>query len=108
MKDLGKLRYFLGLKIVRTAQGLLVSQKKYVMDLIQECGLDHSKAVKLPLNTQVLSSKFGTSLQEPDKYRSLVGKLLYLTLTRPDVSYLVQLLSQFLQAPTTQHIEAAL
>jgi len=88
MKDLGELRYFLGLEIVRIAQALFVSQKKYVMDLIQECGLGHSKSIRVPLNTPVkLNVESGTILQEPDKYSKLVGKLLYLTLTKPDVSY---------------------
>jgi len=109
MKDLGESRYFLGLEIVRTAQGLFVSQKKYVQDLIHEFDLVHSTPVKLPLDTQLkLDANTGIILSEPDKYRRLVGKLLYLTLTWPNVSYPVQLLSQFLQNPTTEHMKAAL
>jgi len=106
MKDLGELRYFLGLEIVRTAQGLFVSQKKYITDLVREYNLAHSKPMKLPLHTQVKLS--GTPLSQPEQYRRLIGKLLYLTLTRPDVSYAVQLLSQYLQSPTTAHMQAAL
>ena len=109
MKDLGELRYFLGLEVVRTSQGLFISHKKYVMDLLQEYGLVHTKPVKLPLNSQLkLAANFGVLLPEPNKYRRLVGKLLYLTLTRPDVSYPAQLLSQFFQSPTTEHMKAAL
>jgi len=109
MKDLGELRYFLGLEIVRTAQGLFVSQKKYITDLVREYNLAHSKPMKLPLHTQVkLTATSGTPLSQPEQYRRLIGKLLYLTLTRPDVSYAVQLLSQYLQSPTTAHMQAAL
>ena len=109
MEDLGDLRYFLGLEMVRTVQGLFVTQNKYVMDLIQEFDLVHSRPVRLPVDTKLkLTASSGTILSHPDKYRRLVGKLLYLTLTRPDVNYPVQLLSQFLQSPTTEHMKAAL
>jgi len=97
MEDLGDLRYFLGLEMVRTVQGLFVTQNKYVMDLIQEFDLVHSRPVKLHVDTKVkLTANSSTIMPQPNKYRRLVGKLLYLTLTRPDVSYPVQLLSQFL------------
>ena len=109
MKDLRELRYFLGLEIVRIAQGLFISQKKYVMDIIKEYNLIHSRPMKLPLHTQVkLTADSGTPIPQADQYRRLIDRLLYLTLTRPDVRCAVQLLSQFLQAPTMEHMQAAL
>jgi len=64
----------------------------------------HSRPVKLQLDSQInVDANTGTILIQPDKYRRLVGKLLYLTLTRPHVSYPVQLLSHFLQTPTIEH-----
>jgi len=97
------------LEIVRTAQGLFVSPKKYVIDLIQECDLVHSTPLKLPLDAQIkLAANSGTPLLQPDEYRRLVGKLLYLTQIKPDVSYPVQLLSQCLQNPAMEHMKAAL
>ena len=78
------------------------------MDLIKEYDLVHSKPMKLPLNTQVkLPANSGTPIPQPDQCKRLIGKLLYLTLTRLDVSYAVQLFSQFLQAPTMEHLQAA-
>lgn len=108
-KDLGELGYFLGLEIVRTAQGLFVSQKKYVQDLIKETDQTGTRPLRLPMDPQLkLTQDQGHALVYGDKYRRLVGKLTYLTITKPDINYAVQVLSQFMHQPTTAHMKAAL
>ena len=109
MKDLGKLKYFLGLEIARGPDGIFVSQRKYALDIIAECGLLGAKPAPMPteLNHKLALVK-GRPLLDPSKYRRLVGRLIYLTFTRPELSYIVHILSQFMQKPQEDHWIAAL
>jgi len=97
------------LKITRTGEGIFISQKRYVLDLIKECDLVSARPLRLPLGTHVkLTPQSGALLSQGDKYRRLIGKSIYLTMIRPDISFTVLLLSQFMQAPTIEHMKAAL
>ena len=109
MKDLGHLGYFLGMEFSRTSQGIFISQRKYALDLLKEYGVDKQKPLRLPLDTHMKlePDDKGALLSNPESYRRLVGQLIYLTLSRPDISFSVQLLSQFMQQPTSVHMQAA-
>ena len=108
MKDLGDLSYFLGMEFTRSTQGIFISQRKYALDLLKEHGVDKQKPLKLPFDTHMkLEPQKGTPLSNPESYRRLVGQLIYLTISRPDINFSVQLLSQFMQAPTSVHMQAA-
>lgn len=108
MKDLGELNYFLGLEVCRSEQGIFISQKKYILDLLKENGLSNARPYKLPMDPHVkLQADMGTPLLDQEVYRRLIGKLIYLTITRPDICFTVQLLSQFMQNPTSVHMQAA-
>lgn len=109
MKDLGKLKYFLGLEIARGPEGIFVSQRKYALNIITECGLLAAKPAPVPteLNQKLALAK-GTRLHDPGKYRRLVGRLIYLTFTRPELNYIVHILSQFMHKPVEEHWTAAL
>lgn len=113
MKDLGKIKYFLGLEVARGPEGIFVSQRKYALDIIAECGLLGAKPVQTPteLNRKlVMADKTNshTLLPDPSKYRRLIGRLIYLSFTRPDLSYIIHILSQFMQKPLEDHWSAAL
>ena len=104
LKDLGDLHYFLGIDVKRHKDGLHLSQEKYAVDLVRKAGLQGCKPTPTPLSSsEKLSLTQGTLLTQEDstKYRSLVGALQYLTLTRPDISFAVNKVCQFLHAPTT-------
>ena len=104
IKDLGKLHYFLGLEIDYLDSSFLLTQRKFAKELILSSGLDVSKSVATPLLVHLkLSLLEGDLLFNPELYRFLVGKLKYLTNTRPDLSYIVQSLNQFMHAPRTSH-----
>ncbi|KAL0294358.1 UNVERIFIED_CONTAM: Retrovirus-related Pol polyprotein from transposon RE1 [Sesamum angustifolium] len=104
IKDLGFAKYFLGLEMARSSDGMSVTQWKYAMDIISDSGMTHSTLVLTPLPPSLkLSKDYGAHLQEPDQFRRLIGRLLYLRFTRPDISFAIQQLSQYLQHPTDQH-----
>ncbi|GKA75458.1 retrovirus-related pol polyprotein from transposon RE1, partial [Tanacetum coccineum] len=108
IKDLGLAKYFLGIEICKTQHGTHLNQMKYIFDLLSDAGLTGAKPATFPLLTQLkLSLDKGTLLSDESSYRRLVGRLLYLTMTWPDISYAVQHLSQFVSAPKDVHMQAA-
>ncbi|KAL0355577.1 UNVERIFIED_CONTAM: putative mitochondrial protein [Sesamum radiatum] len=100
IKDLGDARYFLGFEIARNSTGVYVAQTKYILDIIQDIGMTNAKPVSTPLPLGLkLNMNSGALLPSPDQYRRLIGRLLYLCFTQPDISHSVQQLSQYLTGP---------
>uniref|UniRef100_A0A2N9E312 Integrase catalytic domain-containing protein n=1 Tax=Fagus sylvatica TaxID=28930 RepID=A0A2N9E312_FAGSY len=108
LKDLGPLKYFLGLQVEYTPSGLLVHQTKYATDLLAKHNMSTCKPCSTPFvppSTSVLTES--SLLSDPFSYRSLVGALQYLTFTRPDLSFAINSLCQHMHQPTTSHLVAA-
>ena len=109
MKDLGPLKYFLGIEVARSSAGLFLCQRKYTLDIIYEAGLLGAKPSGFPIpQNHRLGLADRELLPDPEVYRRLVGRLIYLAVTRPDLTYSVHILSQFMQEPCIEHWEAAL
>ncbi|XXG68680.1 hypothetical protein AAC387_Pa06g1711 [Persea americana] len=107
MKDLGLLYYFLGLEVHQSPKCLFVNQYKYTSDLIELADLHDSSLVDMPIEVNLkLSKDDGDLLPDPRTYQHLVGSFVYLTITRPDTSYAVNLGSQFMTAPRRLHLTA--
>jgi Reverse transcriptase (RNA-dependent DNA polymerase) len=107
IKDLGKLKYFLSIEIAYSSKGLFICQRKYILDLLKETDKIGCKPAKTPLDTNVkLNSEDGEPLEDVNQFQRLVEKLIYLTITRPDLSYAVSLVSQFMHVSRTIHMEA--
>ncbi|KAM2666633.1 hypothetical protein EV2_018442 [Malus domestica] len=104
MKDLGPAHYFLGMEIVRTSDDLFLFQQKYVHDLLLRTKMAAAKPVHTPAVSGCrLNLQDGDPLPDPTEYRSVVGALQYLTLTRPDIAFAVNQVSQFMHQPTSIH-----
>ncbi|KAK3006920.1 hypothetical protein RJ639_016775 [Escallonia herrerae] len=109
MKDLDTLSYFLGLEASTTSDGYYLSEAKYASDLFSRAGLTDSKTASTPLEPIARFTLLdGTPLCDHTLYRTLVGSLVYLTVTRPDIAYAVHLVSQFLFAQRTTHFVVVL
>jgi len=107
MKDLGKLKYFLGIEVAYSRQGIFISQRKYILDLLKDTGKLGCKTTEVPIEQ---NHRIGNDEENPKvektQYQRLVGKLIYLSHTRPDIAYVVSVVSQFMHDPREIHLQA--
>lgn len=107
IKDLGKLKYFLGMEFARSKEGIFLNQRKYILDLLAETGMTGCKAVETPMDPNVkLKSVAEDEIVDKERYQRLAGRLFYLSHTRPDIAFAVSVISQFIHAPGAAHFEA--
>ena len=105
-KDLGPLHYFLGMEVARNKSGISVSQRKYILDLLKETRMLGCKPVDTPMDPlkKIGEQKESTPV-DTGRYQRLVGKLIYLSHTRPDIAFAVSVVSQYMHAPCEEHME---
>ena len=109
IKDLGNLRYFLGLEVARSPSGIVLNQRKYVLELLHDTGLLATKPVSTPYDLSLkLHCTESDIFQDITQYRRLIGRLIYLTTTRPDIAFVVQQLSQHVSQLRVVHYRAAI
>lgn len=109
MKNLGGLKYFLGIEVARSKRGIFLSQKKYILDLLTEVGMLDCKPADTPIiQNHKLGEYTSQVLTDKGRYQRLVGKLIYLSHTRPDIAYAVSVVSQFMHQPSKDHMEAVI
>lgn len=108
-KDLGEIRYFKGIEVSRNKKGTMLNQRNFVLDIIQQVGMKDWKPCEFPFPKGIkLFLDEGEKLDDLEIYRSIAGKLLYLNLTRPNISYSMQQLSQFMDNPRKPHLMVAI
>ncbi|XP_037496206.1 uncharacterized mitochondrial protein AtMg00810-like [Jatropha curcas] len=90
IKDLGKAKYFLGIEIARSQHGMILSQQQFITNIISDTGLSTAKPAQTPYSQGTkLTANMDNLLPDPEPFRKLLGRLLYLSLTRPDISFAV-------------------
>lgn len=103
---MGSPHYFLGIELIPTSLGMFLSQHKYIRDLFERFDIEGAKPSPTPLSqTTTLQLHDGTPATDPTTYRQMIGALQYLSLTRPDVSFSINKLSQFMHKPTSLHLQ---
>ncbi|CAL2226198.1 unnamed protein product [Prunus armeniaca] len=104
MSNLGKMRYFLGVEVLQNSDGIYVSQRKYVHEVLERFGMNNRNLVKNPIVPGCKLSKDEKGAKvDASVFKQVVGSLMYLTTTRPDLMYGVSLISRFMSCPTEQH-----
>ena len=97
------LKYFLGVEVMRSKREIFLSQRKYVLDLLSETRKLAAKPCHSPMAQNLHLTRQCELFEDPERYKKLVGKLNYLTLTRPDIAYFVSVISQYMSSPTVNH-----
>ncbi|KAJ0435743.1 putative RNA-directed DNA polymerase [Helianthus annuus] len=112
IKDLGVLKYFLGIDVMYVDDGVCLNQRKYCLELLSEFGYLGVKPVNTPIEqSHIIANKLSLNqsvVKDVTNFQKLIGKLIYLSITRPDISYAVQFLSQFMHSPQECHLQIAL
>ncbi|KAJ8760964.1 hypothetical protein K2173_022002 [Erythroxylum novogranatense] len=107
MTDLGGMKYFLGMEVCQSEGKIVICHKKYIRDVLKKFKMDQCKAVSTPIcPKEKLVKKEENDEVDRKNFRSMIGCLMYITATRPDVLYSVSLLSRFLSDPGKQHVIA--
>ena len=108
IKDLGPVKYFLGMKVAHSQKGLVVNQRKYFFDLLKETGMSGCRPVDTSIDSNVkLGDREKDEVVDTLRYQRLVGKLIYLSHTRPDIAFTVSRVSQFMHSPRKVYLDAA-
>ncbi|KAM2466681.1 hypothetical protein PS1_008581 [Malus domestica] len=109
MKDLGDLKYFLGIEVAHSREGIYLSQQKYVLDLLSETRMLACKPAETPIVQNHHLAIYPDQVPaNREKYQRLVGRLIYLSLTRPDIAYVVSVVSQFMHSPSEDRMAAVM
>jgi len=106
MKDLGELHHFLGMQVQRCGDGLFLSQRQYMIDILQRAGMSDCKPCSTPVDCNPKLSAEGAPVQDATDFRSLAGALQYLTFTRPDIAYATQQVCLHMHDPREPHLAA--
>jgi hypothetical protein len=107
MSMIGELSYFLGLQIKQLKNGIFMSQGKYIKDMLKKFGMEDAKGISTPMGTNgSLDSDISGNVVDQKMYRSMIGSLLYVTTSRPDVKFSVCMCARFQASPRESYLKA--
>ena len=108
MKDLGLMHYFLCLEVWQSSEGIFLNQGKYAVEILKRFNMLECKAMATPMDSNLkLLADNSSELVDATHYRQIIGSLMYLTNTRPEICFAMNTLSQFLVQPRWVHLIAA-
>jgi hypothetical protein len=106
MSMIGELSFFLGLQITQRPDGIFISQGKYLREMLKRFQMEYSKPVGTPMVTGCKLSKDDDSPDvDQSSYRSMIGSLLYITTSRPDIMQVVRMVGRYQAAPKHSHLQ---
>jgi hypothetical protein len=106
IKDLGELRYFFNIEVIQSPKGIWLLQRQYALNKVFEYGMTSYKPISIPLEQNVKRNvDEGDLVEDTTMYMRIVGSLIYMTITRPYLNYVVRMVSQFMQTPRKPHLD---
>jgi len=106
IKDLGELRYFFNIEVIQSPKGIWLLQRQYAFNKVFEYGTTSYKPISIPLEQNVKRNvDEGDLVEDTTMYRHIVRSLIYMTITRPYLNYVVRMVSQFMQTPQKPHLD---
>jgi hypothetical protein len=107
VKNLCDLNFFLGIEVSTSSTGITLCQRRYILDILKRTNMTDAKPISSPMATTTHLSAFdGEVFDDPSLYRSMIGAFHYLSITRPDIAFVVNRLSQFMHKPLVPHWQA--
>ena len=107
MTNLGRMKFFLGVEILQTSGGIFITQRKYAQEVLKRFGMENSNSTKTPMVPGFkLTKDEGGTRTDPTQYKQIIGSLMYLTVSRPDLMYVMSLMSRYMEKPTELHMTA--
>jgi hypothetical protein len=106
VKGLDRLKYFLGIEVASSRKGIALSQRKYTPDLLCNVGMLGCRAASTPIDQNYKVTAQSGDLVDKENFQRLVGRLLYLCHTRPDIAFAVSVVSRYMHEPRSEHLEA--
>ena len=108
MTDLGRMKYFLGIEVLQKADGIFITQRKYAQEILEGFNMDKCNSVHNPVVPSFKLTKDEGGVEvDSTVYKQMVGSLMYLTATRPDLMFIVNLISRYMERPTESHLPTA-
>src|SRR3954462_7594824 len=107
MTDFGVMKYFLGIEVIQSADGIFICQKKYSQEVLERFKMDDCNPVQIPIVSRTKLTRDDEGMKiDSTYYKHMVGSLMYMIATLPDSMYVVSIISRFMESPIELHLQA--
>ncbi|GJV50237.1 retrovirus-related pol polyprotein from transposon TNT 1-94 [Tanacetum coccineum] len=102
---MGKMKFFLGVQSHQSSHGIFISQSQYTLEILKKHGMDGCDSISTPMATARIDANLQVTLNDPTKYRSMIGGLMYLTASRPDIAFATFVCARYQAHPIEKHLK---